>query len=1013
MATLSAGDLVSLRTKIGASSFYLSVFTPVTLLSATVTGSPDRGARSISYNSGTGSGFSTIEAYQLVEIDTATGTRRVRLKGISGNQTSGTLFLDENAILASNGDTVRVLHFYPLVAVPPSIRSQTFFKFYDTSYNDNQNLTPNPVCIIGSHLVGRLSSGSVVFQLNSSSSYAVAQGASISSRVWSCLHNGGGSTGITFSSTTAANPTITLTDGDSYILKCVVTDSNGKTQAGYRVIFAHDADYLPYQDFTVQSLSGDWQRGGWSCSIQATGDVTLADFPDMTLAVLWYDNTFNNVTGYVDLWGTATRQIVCAGYIRKDQDNDKLSDGTHWVGFEITTPEGVMDNMSELGSISLNAVAGPTKWYQYASWMTVGRAVHHLLKWHSSVLETCDVLGLTANTLGVKNADFAEPSLLQMINGLAYQRGVFAKLVSARTGRLYFVEDSQMLNTAARAALDTVFTLALADVSDLIDVVRSPEERISTATLDGFSFDGSTGTALISIAPGYRESSISYGMPEFRGTAAIQVKGQVLDDQTDSNEKVGRVLAQANNNPYEIRLTTPYNGIGAFDIVPSIGWYVWGIANNALARDTVLNGTNLLCRSVTHQINHDQGTVATEVVFEIEAIGPDGIQGNYPTSYPTPKLRAPTWTPPVVNSSIILTYADSDDSDQGKAVIVTVSGTVITPGSTATFETGTTSWTSVCALSSTQALVCYRDEDDSNQGKAVVLDISGTTITPATPAVFETGNTTHIDVCALSATQALVCYRDEDNSNRGTACILDISGSTITPGTPAVFETDNTLYISVTRLTATRAFVCYSDGGAGAACVLDVSGSTITPGASAVFFNAGTIFRAAVDALSSTSVIVAIGIDVGQSVGGFVLYNIGSGYTSGGGYTIDNVNGAFDTAEPGNHWLRAIGSTGAILAYQSGNFGGPDPFNIFATALDIAGTIITPGTPVQLSDNSYDEVATAALVNSTQALVFYGDQAVDGNALTISLAGTTVTSDANETDVSANYVRYTSSAVLG
>ena len=453
----------------------------MTLLSALVNNvAITRGARSIVYDSGAGSGFATIEAGQLLEVDTVDGLKWVRVRSITGTQTAGTVVVDENSIDWSDNVALRIKHFFPLVGAPPTIRSGIFYKFYDRAYG-GENLTPFPVVIMGSHRVGFLSSGSIAFSLSASPSYAIAQGASISSYLWSCVHNGGGTSGISFSSTTSATPTLTITEADSYWLKCTVTDSNGRAQSSFRAIFVYERGVTdPYKDFTVSGLSGDWQQGGYHFTAQVTGDVELSDFPDRTLVVLWYDNTFNGSAGYVDLWGTDAQNIICAGYLRKDQDNDELAPGgTGVVSFDVTTPESVMDACPLLGSISLNAVSGtPATWYQYASWMTVGRAIHHLLKWHSTVLETCDVYGLTTNTLGVENTDFTESSLLQMVNGLGFSRGHFAKMVSDRRGRLHFVTDSQMLNDAGRAALDTVFTLAVADISGVVDVVRQEEEVV-------------------------------------------------------------------------------------------------------------------------------------------------------------------------------------------------------------------------------------------------------------------------------------------------------------------------------------------------------------------------------------------------------------------------------------------------------------------------------------------------------------------------------------------------------
>ncbi len=379
--------------------------------------------------------------------------------------------------------------------------------------------------------------------------------------------------------------------------------------------------------------------------------MTLTDFPDGALAILWHENTFNGVTGYVNLWGISDEILTC-GYLRQDNDNDNFEKGTYQTTFQISTIDDLLNNIAELGSVSLEAVTSPTKWYEYASWMTAGRSVHHLLLWHAwGVFQCVDVLGLTSNTLGVKATDYTESSLLQQVNGFTYNRGIFAKLICDRLGRVHLVQDSQMLTDAARAALDTVFTLAEADISGVVDVARAPEGGTTFTQLDGFSFNGSTSTPFISIIPGYRESDISYIMPEERGGSTAAVSNQVVADQTGANVTVGRYHALQNNNPRELRFSNPYNGLGAFDIIPSIGWYSWGIADANLKRNTELNGRKMCCRHIdarfTYSENGFTGIIQTDVVLEPEAIGPAGIQGNYPTGYPAPALTTPDWEEPV------------------------------------------------------------------------------------------------------------------------------------------------------------------------------------------------------------------------------------------------------------------------------------------------------------------------------------------------------------------------------
>jgi isoaspartyl peptidase/L-asparaginase-like protein (Ntn-hydrolase superfamily) len=116
-------------------------------------------------------------------------------------------------------------------------------------------------------------------------------------------------------------------------------------------------------------------------------------------------------------------------------------------------------------------------------------------------------------------------------------------------------------------------------------------------------------------------------------------------------------------------------------------------------------------------------------------------------------------------------------------------------------------------LTSTKAIVCYADGSNSGYGTACILTESSGTITAGTPAVFESASTSYISVAMLTSTKAIVCYSDNGNSGYGTACILAESSGTITAGTPEVFESAGTVYISAAMLTSTKAIVCYSDVG--------------------------------------------------------------------------------------------------------------------------------------------------------------------------------------------------------
>lgn len=1010
MSTISPTDL---RTKTARASTFLSIFQPATLLTGLVNnGAITRGARSIIYDSGTGSGFATITAGQTLEVDTVYGTKRVRIKSITGSQASGTITVDENAIIWGDNLVIRIFHLYEVHPAPPAIRSGVFYKFFDTIYS-NQNSQPNPVVIMGSHRADTLTAGSVVFNLDASGSYAVAQGATISSYLWTCVHNGGGTTGITIASAASATTTLTLTLADQYWLACTVTDSNGKSLTSYRAVFTE----TPYKDFTVQSMSGDWQSGGWRTSIQATGDVDLSEFPDRSLVVLWYENTFNGTEGYTNLWGVSNNILTC-GYLRQDNDSDNFDKGTGAVTFQITTIDDLLNNISELGSVSLNATASPVTWWQYASWMTTGRSIHHLLLWQAwGLFQTCDVYGLASNTQGVKNTDYTESSLLQQVNGFAYNRGIFAKLISDRLGRLHLVQDSQMLTDAQRAALDTVFTITEADVSGGVDVARAPEEQTTFTQLDGFAFNGTTSTPFLSIIPGYRESSISYIMPEERGGSTAAVSNQVLTDQTDSNVRVGRYHALQNNNPRELRFSNPSNYIGAFDIIPSIGWYEWGIADSDLKRNTELFERLMICRHIDVRFNHPAGTIFTDVVLEPEAIGPPGIQGNYPTGYPAAIAPEPDWDASgaegLSTAPFAITTYYSDTANKVFAQLVTLDP--LSLSSQVDMLLTTANAGVLCNISSTQAVFVWTDVTVFH---AMVLTASGgTVIVGADNSLFDnvSSSSQHFSLVGMSSTTALLVFFDNRTAQDCSAVMLTIAGDTVTAGVIEIVEAGHDPEtVTVARLSATAAIAAWSDangGGRGWANIMAINGNDVNGGTSFQFVAGAVIVRApGITTLSSSIAVVFYGRSSDSyHPAAKPIYGI-----SGGSSNLGNENQLDPTdvlqliVNNSRRKNTKISTTKSVIGYKE-----TVDDEQFLVAVRYGDTVggVAAGPVLKIDDNAgiaytddlYPQITSVSATKIVAAFIKESGGGTKGRILTVSIAtDLTCTSDGNEIALSSD-----------
>lgn len=178
---------------------------------------------------------------------------------------------------------------------------------------------------------------------------------------------------------------------------------------------------------------------------------------------------------------------------------------------------------------------------------------------------------------------------------------------------------------------------------------------------------------------------------------------------------------------------------------------------------------------------------------------------------------ASTWEHSVVglsSSTFVIAYKDPGNSNHGTAIVGLVSGTTISSyGSEFVFNTGSTTRPSISALSSTHFVVAYPDGGNSNQGTAIVGSVSGTTISYGSENVFNAASTSNTSAAALSSTHFVVAYTDGGNSSHGTAIVGSVSGTTISGyGSENVFNTTTTGGMEVAALDAATFVVGYYDG---------------------------------------------------------------------------------------------------------------------------------------------------------------------------------------------------------
>ena len=168
------------------------------------------------------------------------------------------------------------------------------------------------------------------------------------------------------------------------------------------------------------------------------------------------------------------------------------------------------------------------------------------------------------------------------------------------------------------------------------------------------------------------------------------------------------------------------------------------------------------------------------------------------------------------SNKVVIAYKDGGNSQKGTAIVGDVSGTSISYGSEVIFESGRTDAHSVTFDSnSNKVVMSYVDEDNSNYGTSAVGTVSGTSISFGTPVVFESGTTNNISATFDSnANKIVIAYKDIGNSNYGTAVVGAVSGTSISFNTPIVFENAAVDYPSATYdSTNKKVVISYRDIG--------------------------------------------------------------------------------------------------------------------------------------------------------------------------------------------------------
>ena len=284
----------------------------------------------------------------------------------------------------------------------------------------------------------------------------------------------------------------------------------------------------------------------------------------------------------------------------------------------------------------------------------------------------------------------------------------------------------------------------------------------------GYSDGGNSehGTAIVGTVDS-SDNSISFGSPtvfESAGTVSPRM------DFDTSNNKVVITYADQGNSNYLTAIVGTVSGtsisFGTASVVVS--------GDSSPADITFDNNSNKfsICYPDASN-NYGRAKVAT--------VSGTSISFGSEATFASATSRDVRSTFDSSNNKVIIIFEDGGNSNYATAIVGTISGTDITFGSEAVIFNGALQTQRqhdvVFNTSANKVVHAARDNSDSNVGKFSVGTVSGTDISFTTPVDFNSGSESS-SICAVynsTENKIVIGYRDQGNSNYGTAIVLTLA----------------------------------------------------------------------------------------------------------------------------------------------------------------------------------------------------------------------------------------------
>jgi hypothetical protein len=331
----------------------------------------------------------------------------------------------------------------------------------------------------------------------------------------------------------------------------------------------------------------------------------------------------------------------------------------------------------------------------------------------------------------------------------------------------------------------------------------------------------------------------------------------------------------------------------------------------------------------------------------------------------------------------------------GKACVVNTDGTVsvISGASQATgtaveFENAQTADPAAAFDSvNNKILLVYEDSADSNAGTAIVGTISGTSISFGSPSVWDVGVDFPHVAFDTNTNKFLIAYKDL-SEQKGKAIVATVSGTSVSFGTASIFNAANTQQIGIAfDSNANKFAIAFRDSGNsnyGTGIVATISGTSVSFGSETVFKSASTLYNSTLFDSSANKIVIAYNSN-SNNTGGCVVGTISGTSISFGSEVVfnnaetDRVAAAYDSS-----------NNKTVIMYRDAG----DSYDLTAIVGTVSGTSISFGSEVKVEATGNADFSSTSLAfdNSANKFLFIWQDGGNSDRLTLAVGTVSGTS---------------------